>query len=73
MQGYEEAGTDLAQILTSKEAMAKKKAAMSADVAKALARVSSGLYVVTAAHTNLQTMTLKYVLVLQLHLCDCYD
>ncbi len=31
VQGYEEAGTDLAQILTLKEAMAKKKAAMSAD------------------------------------------
>lgn len=52
MQGYEEAGTDLAQILTLKESITKKKAAMSADVAKALARVSSGLYVVTAAHTN---------------------
>ena len=28
--------------------MAKKKAAMSSDIAKALARLSSGLYVVTA-------------------------
>lgn len=28
--------------------MAKKKAAMSGDIAKALARLSSGLYVVTA-------------------------
>eukprot|EP00884_Botryococcus_braunii_P015500 jgi/Botrbrau1/2633/Bobra.145_1s0051.1 len=51
-QRYEEAGTDLAQTLTAKEVIAKKKAAMSADVAKAMARISSGLYVVTAAHTN---------------------
>ena len=51
-QGYEEAGTDLAQALTQKEAMARAKAAMKPDVARALARLSSGLYVVTAAHTN---------------------
>ncbi|CAG9467029.1 unnamed protein product [Pedinophyceae sp. YPF-701] len=49
-QLYEETGTDLAQQLTSKEAIAAKKAAMSADVAKALARVSGGLYVVTASN-----------------------
>jgi flavin reductase (DIM6/NTAB) family NADH-FMN oxidoreductase RutF len=32
--------------------MAKKKAAMPADVAKAMARLSSGLYVVTAANSS---------------------
>ena len=36
------------QALTQKESVAKKKAAMSGDIAKALARLSSGLYVVTA-------------------------
>lgn len=36
------------QALTQKESVAKKKAAMSPDIAKALARLSSGLYVVTA-------------------------
>ena len=49
LQGYEEAGTDLAQLLTQKESMARKKAAMPSNVAKALARLASGLYVVTAA------------------------
>jgi len=49
-QQFEEAGTDLAQALTAKDVIARKKQAMSADVAKALARISSGLYVVTAAH-----------------------
>lgn len=44
-QLFEEAGTDLAQALTAKEAIAKKKAAMCPDVAKALARVSGGLYI----------------------------
>ena len=34
--------------------MARKKAAMSNDVAKALARLSSGLYIVTAAHNGAQ-------------------
>jgi len=48
-QLFEESGTDLAQMLTQKDAIAKKKAAMPADVAKALARVSGGLYIVTAA------------------------
>ena len=52
LQGFEEAGTDLAQALTSKAAMAKKKAAMGPEVAKALARLSSGLYVVTAAKNS---------------------
>lgn len=36
------------QALTQKESVAKKKAAMGGDIAKALARLSSGLYVVTA-------------------------
>lgn len=47
-QQFEETGTDLAQALTQKDAIAKKKAAMPPDVAKALARVSGGLYIVTA-------------------------
>jgi flavin reductase (DIM6/NTAB) family NADH-FMN oxidoreductase RutF len=51
-QGFEEAGTDIAQLLTQKEAMAKKRVAMSSDVAKALARLSSGLYVVTASNNS---------------------
>lgn len=46
------AATDLAQALTSKDAAASRKAAMSPNVAKALARISSGLYVVTASHNN---------------------
>lgn len=49
---FEEAGTDLAQALTQKDAIAKKKSAMPSSIATALARVSSGLYVVTAAHDN---------------------
>ena len=48
-QAFEEAGTDLAQALTAKDAMAKKKAAMAPGVARALGRLSSGLYIVTAA------------------------
>ncbi|KXZ42718.1 hypothetical protein GPECTOR_122g459 [Gonium pectorale] len=51
-QLFEEEGTDLAQALTAKETIARKKAAMGPDVAKALARLSSGLYVVTAQHNN---------------------
>ncbi|PNW71243.1 hypothetical protein CHLRE_16g691800v5 [Chlamydomonas reinhardtii] len=51
-QLFEEEGTDLAQALTAKESIARKKAAMSGEVAKALARLSSGLYVVTAQHNN---------------------
>ncbi len=45
-------GTDLAQALTQKEVINRKKNAMAPTVAKALGRVSSGLYVVTAAHNN---------------------
>lgn len=48
-QLYEEAGTDLGQALTAKQAMAAQKNAMSPAVAKALGRVSGGLYLVTAA------------------------
>ncbi|KAK9802723.1 hypothetical protein WJX73_000981 [Symbiochloris irregularis] len=48
-QEYEEAGTDLAQALTKKEKIKSQKAAMPPNIAKALARLSSGLYIVTAA------------------------
>jgi len=48
-QLFEEAGTDLGQLLTKKKTLADMKNAMSPDVAKALGRVSGGLYVVTAA------------------------
>ena len=47
-QLYEEAGTDLAQSLTSKARIASTKNAMEVNVSKALARVSGGLYVITA-------------------------
>lgn len=52
MQGYEEAGTDLAQVLSKKETISTQKAAMSPDIAKALAKLANGLYVVTAAHSD---------------------
>lgn len=42
----------MAQVLTKKEKMARQKAAMPADTAKALARVSGGLYVVTALNNS---------------------
>lgn len=48
-QEYEEAGTDLAQALGKKEAIAKLKKAMPPHISKALGKLSSGLYVVTAA------------------------
>ena len=48
-QLFEESGTDLGQVLTKKEALKAMKSAMSPDVARALGRVSGGLYVVTAA------------------------
>eukprot|EP00775_Hariotina_reticulata_P004852 gene4852-5099_t len=51
-QAFEEAGTDLAQALTSKDIIARKKAAMCADVAKALGRISTGLYIVSAQQDN---------------------
>jgi flavin reductase (DIM6/NTAB) family NADH-FMN oxidoreductase RutF len=51
-QAFEEAGTDLAQALTNKEKIAHMKASMSADVAKAIGRISSGLYIVAAQQEN---------------------
>lgn len=42
----------LLQALTSKDVISHRKAAMPADVAKALGRISSGLYIVTAAQDN---------------------
>lgn len=51
-QIFEESGTDLGQVLTKKETLKAMKGAMSNDVAKALGRVSGGLYVVTAAQGN---------------------
>jgi len=48
-QTYEETGTDVGQLLTQKDAIQKKKNAMAPELAKALGRVSGGLYVVTAA------------------------
>lgn len=63
-QGYEEAGTDLAQALTQKDKIARTKAAMSPEIAKALARLSSGLYVVTAAHTKARGAMVRPALVI---------
>lgn len=54
-QGLEEAGTDLAQVLTQKASVRALKSSMSADLTRALAKISSGLYVVTAAHGNLRS------------------
>ncbi len=48
-QLYEEAGTDLGQALTAKKQLAAQKTAMAPAVAKALGRLSGGLYLVTAA------------------------
>ena len=48
-QLFEESGTDLGQVLTKKATIKAMKSAMSNDVAKALGRVSGGLYVITAA------------------------
>ena len=50
LQLFEEVGTDLAQALTTKDAIAKKKA-MAPEVAKALARVSGGLYIGAPPHS----------------------
>lgn len=47
-QAYEETGTDLGQSLSQKKKISDTKASMSADIAKALGRISGGLYVVTA-------------------------
>ncbi|GMH33319.1 hypothetical protein BSKO_01153 [Bryopsis sp. KO-2023] len=51
-QQMEEAGTDLAQALQKKQNIKEKLVSMPPDVAKAIARLSSGLYVVTAARGN---------------------
>eukprot|EP00803_Ostreobium_quekettii_P010288 evm.model.scf_1207.2 EVM.evm.TU.scf_1207.2 scf_1207:3179-9035(+) len=51
-QRFEEAGTDLAQSFTAKASIAQMKKDMPPDIAKAIARLSSGLYVVTAARNN---------------------
>eukprot|EP00245_Coleochaete_scutata_P010402 TRINITY_DN3632_c0_g5_i1.p1 TRINITY_DN3632_c0_g5~~TRINITY_DN3632_c0_g5_i1.p1 ORF type:complete len:665 (+),score=115.10 TRINITY_DN3632_c0_g5_i1:96-2090(+) len=48
-QQYEEEGTDMGQLLNQKASMAAKRG-MNTDIAKALARISGGLYVVTAMH-----------------------
>eukprot|EP00850_Spirogloea_muscicola_P021974 SM000270S10371 [mRNA] locus=s270:27556:32402:- [translate_table: standard] len=48
-QEYEEAGTDLGQKLTQKKSVEARKTGMPVNVAKAIARVSGGLYIVTAA------------------------
>jgi len=53
-QMYEEAGTDLGQLLLKKEKIAASKT-MDTDIAKALGRVSGGLYVVTAAQGSART------------------
>jgi flavin reductase (DIM6/NTAB) family NADH-FMN oxidoreductase RutF len=42
----------LLQALTTKEKIAHMKASMSADVAKAMGRLSSGLYIVAAQQEN---------------------
>ncbi|CAM6036220.1 unnamed protein product [Sphagnum compactum] len=47
-QEFEEAGTDLGQLLTQKKVIETKKANMPNDIAKAIGRISGGLYVVTA-------------------------
>eukprot|EP00897_Mesotaenium_endlicherianum_P005945 jgi/Mesen1/5379/ME000268S04584 len=48
-QEFEEAGTDLGQLLTKKKAMEDRRSGMPVGIAKAIARVSGGLYIVTAA------------------------
>ena len=53
-QEFEEAGTDIAQALNKKEAVSKAKS-MNVDVSKALAKLSSGLYVVTAARDDIRS------------------
>jgi flavin reductase (DIM6/NTAB) family NADH-FMN oxidoreductase RutF len=47
-QLFEEAGTDLGQLLTQSKVIQAKKLNMPVDIAKAIGRVSGGLYVVTA-------------------------
>ena len=65
-------GTDLAQALTAKEVIARKKQAMPPDVAKSLARISSGLYVVTAAHDGARSaMIASWVSQVCVCVCVC--
>uniref|UniRef100_A0A0C9RM04 TSA: Wollemia nobilis Ref_Wollemi_Transcript_11596_2105 transcribed RNA sequence n=1 Tax=Wollemia nobilis TaxID=56998 RepID=A0A0C9RM04_9CONI len=47
-QQFEEAGTDLGQLLSQKKTIEAKKAGMPINISKAIARISGGLYVVTA-------------------------
>ncbi|KAH7306238.1 hypothetical protein KP509_22G003200 [Ceratopteris richardii] len=47
-QQYEEAGTDLGQLLSQKKVIQSIKTNIPINIAKAIARVSGGLYVVTA-------------------------
>lgn len=48
-QLFEESGTDLGQSLTLKQSIEKKKTGIDAGLAKALGKISGGLYVVTAS------------------------
>jgi len=54
-QLFEEVGTDMGQTITKKDSVQKMKSSMSPEVAKALGRISSGLYVVTAGHENVRS------------------
>lgn len=51
-QQMEEAGTDLAQSLAKKATAKDKKKSMTPEVAKSIAKLSNGLYVVTAARNS---------------------
>lgn len=48
-QQFEEAGTDIGQTLTQKASREETRRSMPLNIAKAIARVSGGLYVVTAS------------------------
>eukprot|EP00270_Netrium_digitus_P007188 TRINITY_DN2093_c0_g1_i1.p1 TRINITY_DN2093_c0_g1~~TRINITY_DN2093_c0_g1_i1.p1 ORF type:complete len:652 (+),score=178.64 TRINITY_DN2093_c0_g1_i1:50-2005(+) len=47
-QLYEEEGTDIGQMLSQKKTIEKKKSSMPLSIAKAIARISGGLYIVSA-------------------------
>ena len=51
VQRFEEAGTDLGQLMNKKKSIAAMKS-LDADVDKALGRLSGGLYIVTASQTE---------------------
>lgn len=51
-QTYEETGTDLGQSITAAETLRAQKSGMSAQLAKALGRISGGLYLLTAVRGN---------------------